>query len=234
MRKIQIILFFLACAIGLLSDAHAQTCTDNENGTRTCEYTASTGAVSPQNAVTAHFVGVYSSDQTTYTEFPSGYSYPSMRISDPTLNMVPNYYVGESVNVNGKTQPIASNDATSVTVTFWGLGPIANGTPFMVNKGGFKSPFGMGGGCYYGGCPAWPFTNFPFSYVLPNGTSASFNNFTGTADFTHQSDVVVRGTASGTDSYGVTVSVVIEFHWSAFCNRGCTKTFRSGTVAITQ
>lgn len=224
--RIALALLFLAMSLPMF----AQT---------TTTYQATTGTVSPQNAVTGDFVGVYSSSQTAYATFPSGYSYPSILITDPTLSMPPDAYAGNSININGRAYQITSNDATSITIRFWTGGPVpANGTPFTINSGGFKSPYGMGGGCYFGSCPAWQFTNYPFSYVLPNGTSASFTNFTGTANFTNQYDVIVRGTASGVDSTGASVSVSIEFEWGAFCRSGrgggCTKTFHTGTVTITE
>jgi hypothetical protein len=226
MREIALPLLFLALSAPLF----ART---------TTTYQASTGTVSSYNAVTGNFIGVYSSNQTTYATFPSGYSYPSMLVTDPTVHMVPDAYVGEDININRRSYPIKSNNATSVTIMFWTGGAVpANGTPFTINKGGFKSPNGMGGGCYFGGCPAWPFANYPFSYALPNGTTASFTNFTGTANFTNQFDVIVQGTASGVDSTGASVSVVIEFEWGAFCRSGrgggCTKTFHTGTVTITE
>ena len=102
----------------------------------------------------------------------------------------------------------------------------------------FISPNGMGNGCYYGSCPAWQFTNFPLSYALPDGTTASFTNFTGTANFTRESDVQIQGTASGVDSTGAPVSVQISWDWSAFCRSGrgggCTKKFLGGTLAVTK
>jgi hypothetical protein len=225
MREVALPLLILAMSLPMI----AQT---------TTTYQASTGTVSSYNVVTGNFIGVYSSNQTTYAEFPSGYSYPSMLITDPTLSMVPNAYVGESINIAERAYQVESNDATSVTIRFWtgGAAPV-NGTLFTIDKGGFKSPNGMGGGCYFGGCPAWQFTNYPFSYTLPDGTTASFTNFTGTADFTHQYDVKIQGTASGVDSTGSAVSAAIQWDFKAVAvGRGscCQKTLLVGTVTITK
>jgi hypothetical protein len=94
----------------------------------------------------------------------------------------------------------------------------------------------MGGACNYGECPAWQFANDHFSYALPDGTTADFTNFSGTADFTNQSDVKVKGTASGNDSAGTPVQVTVDWAWSASCRSGrgggCTKTFISGTLTV--
>jgi hypothetical protein len=107
-----------------------------------------------------------------------------------------------------------------------------------LNGGGaFHSPYGMGAGCYYGGCPAWQFSNYPLSYILPDGTTASFTNFAGAANFSTQ-DVHVQGTASGTDSTGSPVSIAIEWEWIASCRSGrgggCTKKFVQGELSITK
>src|ERR1700758_5453205 len=72
-------------------------------------------------------------------------------------------------------------------------------TGYLALGGSFVSPNSMGSGCYYGGCPDWQFSNYTLSYVLPAGTTAKFTNFTGSANFTAQSDVRVSGTASGVD-----------------------------------
>jgi hypothetical protein len=94
----------------------------------------------------------------------------------------------------------------------------------------------MGGACSYGECPDWQFSNYHFSYTLPDGTTADFTNFSGSADFTNQSDVKVKGTASGNDSTGVPVQVTVNWAWSASCRSGrgggCTKTFISGTLTV--
>jgi len=39
--------------------------------------------------------------------------------------------------------------------------------------GSFVSAYGMGAGCYYGGCPDWTFFNYPLSYALQDGISES-------------------------------------------------------------
>src|SRR5579864_5480724 len=64
-------------------------------------------------------------------------------------------------------------------------------TGYLALGGSFVSPDSMGSGCYYGGCPDWQFSNYTLSYALPDGTTASFSNFAGNANFTHQSDVTV-------------------------------------------
>src|SRR5437588_2046058 len=102
--------------------------------------------------------------------------------------------------------------------------------------GAFVSASGMGWGCYFGQCPAWQFRGYPFSYILPDGTTASFSNFAGTANFSAQSDVKVDGTASGIDSSGVAVNVTVHWEFGAFCRSGrgggSRKTFLTGTLAI--
>jgi hypothetical protein len=55
--------------------------------------------------------------------------------------------------------------------------------------GRFISADSTGSGCYYGECPDWQFSGYHCSYELPDGTTADFKNFSGTADFTDQSDV---------------------------------------------
>ena len=102
--------------------------------------------------------------------------------------------------------------------------------------GSFISPDAMGSGCYYGGCPAWQFDNYHFSYELPDGTTADFTNFSGTADFTDQSNVKVKATASGNDSTGTPVQVAVSWAWAAFCRSGrdggCRKQYISGALSI--
>jgi hypothetical protein len=109
-------------------------------------------------------------------------------------------------------------------------------TAALQPAGSFASPDSMGGACNYGECPAWQFTNDHFSYALPDSTTADFTNFSGTADFTNQSDVKVKGTASGNDSAGTPVQVTVDWAWSASCRSGrgggCTKTFISGTLTV--
>jgi hypothetical protein len=102
--------------------------------------------------------------------------------------------------------------------------------------GRFISADSMGSGCYYGECPDWQFSGYHCSYVLPDGTTADFKNFSGTADFTDQSDVKVKGTASGNDSTGVPVHISVGWAWAASCKSGrdggCRKTFISGTLTV--
>jgi hypothetical protein len=102
--------------------------------------------------------------------------------------------------------------------------------------GSFVSPDSMGSGCYYGGCPAWQFSNYHFSYALADGTQANFTNFSGSADFTHQMDVKVSGAASGNDSTGAAVQVSVNWDWSAVCRSGrgggCTKRYISGALTV--
>jgi hypothetical protein len=104
--------------------------------------------------------------------------------------------------------------------------------------GSFASPDSMGSGCYYGGCPAWQFSNYHFSYALPDGTQANFTNFSGAADFTDQSDVKVSGAASGNDSTGAAVQVSVNWQWSAVCRSGrgggCTKQYISGALTVSK
>jgi hypothetical protein len=97
---------------------------------------------------------------------------------------------------------------------------------------------GFGGpDCYYGSC-VQNFSNYPLSYALPDGTTAQFSNFAGTANFIVQSDVTVIGTASGTDSTGTPVSVSVNVQWTAVCRSGrgggCTKKFLAGTLNVTK
>lgn len=102
--------------------------------------------------------------------------------------------------------------------------------------GSFVSPESMGSGCYYGGCPDWQFSNYHFSYQLPDGTTADFTNFSGTANFSDQSDVKVTGTASCNDATGTSVQVNVSWAWAASCpsgrDGGCRKQFISGTLTV--
>ncbi len=102
----------------------------------------------------------------------------------------------------------------------------------------FSSPDAFGSGCYYGSCPAWPFSGYTLNYSLPDGTNASLTNFTGTSDFQSQSDLYTQGTASGTDSTGAAVSVTVYVQWVAKCRSGrgggCTKYFTTGTLTVTK
>jgi hypothetical protein len=113
-----------------------------------------------------------------------------------------------------------------------------------VSGGDFNSPYGMGGQCYWGGCPNWPFYNYPLSYVLPmDNSTASFTNFTGTADFssTHCSVspqcIFAKGTAGGVDSLGRSVSVSISWEVAAYCRSGrgggCTKKLVQAEMDVT-
>jgi hypothetical protein len=111
-------------------------------------------------------------------------------------------------------------------------------TGYLALGGSFVSPDSMGSGCYYGGCPDWQFSNYTLSYSLPDGTTATLTNFTGSANFTSQTDVQVSGTASGTDSTGAPVSVSVSWAWSAFCRSGrgggCTKHYLGGDLTVTK
>jgi hypothetical protein len=111
-------------------------------------------------------------------------------------------------------------------------------TGYLELGGNFVSPNSMGSGCNYGGCPDWQFSSYPFSYVLPDGTTADFTNFSGTANFTDQSDVRVSGTAAGNDSTGTPVQVSVNWAWAASCKSGrdggCTKKYISGTLTVTK
>lgn len=105
-------------------------------------------------------------------------------------------------------------------------------------KGSFISPDSMGSGCYYGGCPDWSFSDYHLSYRLPDGTTADFTNFSGTANFSDQSDVKVTGTASCNDGTGTSVQVNVSWAWAASCHSGrdggCQKQFISGTLTVTK
>ena len=78
------------------------------------------------------------------------------------------------------------------------------------------------------------------SFVSPYGmgTTASFNNFAGSANFTNQFDVKVQGTASGYDSTGAFVTVGVNWAWAAYCRSGrgggCTKKYISGDLNVTR
>jgi hypothetical protein len=111
-------------------------------------------------------------------------------------------------------------------------------TGYLALGGSFVSPDSMGSGCYYGGCPDWQFSNYTLSYSLPDGTTATFNNFMGSANFTSQTDVKVSGTASGLDSTGAPVSVSVSWAWGAYCRSGrgggCSKHFLGGDLNVTK
>ena len=113
-----------------------------------------------------------------------------------------------------------------------------------VSGGDFNSPNGMGGQCYWGGCPNWPFYNYPLSYVLPSdGSTAQFTNFTGTADFSgthcslYRQCAFVKGTASGMDSLDRRVSVAVSWEFDALCRAGrgggCTKKLVQAEMDVT-
>jgi hypothetical protein len=74
--------------------------------------------------------------------------------------------------------------------------------------------------------------------VLPDGTTANFTNFTGSANFTNQRDVTVQGTASGYDSTGALVTVSVNWAWAAYCRSGrgggCTKKYLGGDLNVTK
>src|SRR4051794_4978050 len=131
------------------------------------------------------------------------------------------------------SQPSSSTTYQSTSGTVSSLNAV---TADLQLGGSFASPDSMGSGCYYGGCPDWQFSNYHFSYQLPDGATADFANFNGTADFTDQSDVKVTGTASCKDSTGATVQVNVKWEWAASCKSGrdggCRKTFLSGTLTV--
>jgi hypothetical protein len=139
------------------------------------------------------------------------------------------------------SQPTSGAQSNSVLIY-----PSSTGTVSSLNAvtgdlqpgGSFVSPDPMGSGCSYGACPAWQFRNYKFSYALPDGTTAEFTNFSGTANFTDQSNVQVRGTASGNDSTGAPVQVSVNWSWAAFCRSGrdggCTKRYISGRLTVTR
>lgn len=111
-------------------------------------------------------------------------------------------------------------------------------TGYLDQGGSFVSPDSMGSGCYYGSCSNWQFNNYPLSFVLPDGTTASLTNFSGSANFSVQSDLKVSGTASGYDSTGNPVTVSVSWSWGAFCRSGrgggCTKRYISGELTVTR
>jgi hypothetical protein len=130
--------------------------------------------------------------------------------------------------------------AQTTTTYQSGSGTISPGnavTGHLDLGGSFVSPYGMGSGCYYGGCPNLTFSGYTLSYVLPNGTTANFTNFAGSANFTNQYDVKVQGTASGYDSEGAFVTVTVNWAWAAYCRSGrgggCTKKYIGGDLNVT-
>ncbi len=125
---------------------------------------------------------------------------------------------------------------TTYTATSGYVGPSNAVTGYFTGGGSFVSPNTMGAGCYYGGCSNWTFSNYPLSYALSDGTTASFSNFAGSANFTTQ-NVPVSGTASGVDSQGRSVNVDISWEWAARCKSGrgggCTKKLITATMTVT-
>jgi hypothetical protein len=104
--------------------------------------------------------------------------------------------------------------------------------------GSFDTIYGFGAqGCYYGTCDL-SYSGHPFTYTLPDGTQATFNNLQGTADFRVQADVKIDGTATGTDSTGAPVSITVHVDFAARCRSGrgggCTKIFLDGTLDVTK
>jgi hypothetical protein len=104
--------------------------------------------------------------------------------------------------------------------------------------GSFDTVYGFGGpDCYFGTCDM-PYYNHPFTYTLPDGSQASFNNLQGMADFRVQSDVKIDGTASGIDTTGAAVSITVHIDFAARCRSGrgggCTKVFLDGTLEVTK
>ena len=70
--------------------------------------------------------------------------------------------------------------------------------------------------CYFPG--PCDFTGSKFSYVLADGTSTVFQNFSGTFHSVSSSVYEIDGTASGTDSTRATVSVVVVYQFRAWPN----------------
>lgn len=147
---------------------------------------------------------------------------------------------GQSTRTSQSTQSTGTSNPSKSGTSYQS----SSGTVSSVNAvtgdlqpgGSFVSPDSMGSGCYYGGCPAWQFSDYPFSYVLPDGTTAEFTNFSGTANFTDQSNVRVSGKASGSDSAGAPVQVSVSWAWAAVCRSGrdggCRKRYISGTLTV--
>lgn len=88
--------------------------------------------------------------------------------------------------------------------------------------------------CYFPG--PCDFTGSTFSYVPADGTSAVFQNFSGTFHSVSSSVYEIDGTASGTDSTGATVSVVVVYQFRAWCRAGrgggCYKKYLSGSMTV--
>ena len=70
-------------------------------------------------------------------------------------------------------------------------------------------------------------------YTLPDATTATLTNLTGTFD----GSGTIAGTASGVDSKGHIVSVAVTFSFAVVCRSGrgggCTKTFVGGSLTVT-
>jgi hypothetical protein len=136
--------------------------------------------------------------------------------------------------------PSGTGSQPNSTVTYesnsWTVSSLNAVTGELQLGGNFVSPDSMGSGCYYGGCPDWQFSNYAFSYHLPDGTTADLLNFSGTANFTDQSNVQVSGTASGNDSTGTAVQVSVSWAWAASCKSGrdggCRKKYISGKLTV--
>lgn len=149
--------------------------------------------------------------------------------SQPTSGTTPQPSSGTSAQPNS----VEAYESNSGTVS--SLNAV---TGELQGGGSFASPDAMGRGCSYGECPSWHFSEYHFSYQLPDGTTAEFTNFSGTANFADQSDVQVSGTASGGDSTGTPVQVNVSWAWAASCRSGrdggCTKRYISGTLKVTK
>ena len=124
---------------------------------------------------------------------------------------------------------------TTTYQSFSGTVSSTNAVTGHLERGGsFVSPDSMGNGCHYGACPDWQFSNYAFSYVLGDGTTAHLTNFSGSADFTTKSEVRIVGTASGYDSTGGPVFIRVAWAWGALCRTGgsCTKHCIAGDLTI--
>ena len=122
------------------------------------------------------------------------HSYPS---TNSRYKLSTKFSDAQSTNSGTGSQPPSSTDPQPHSTTTYqsnsGKVTSLNAVTAALQPGGsFASPDSMGGACNYGECPAWQFTNDHFSYALPDGTTADFTNFSGTADFTNQSDVKVK------------------------------------------
>ena len=88
--------------------------------------------------------------------------------------------------------------------------------------------------CYFPG--PCDFSASTLSYVLVDGTYAVFQNFSGTFHSVGSSVYEIDGTASGTNSIGATVSVVVRYQFRAWCRSGrgggCYKKYISGSMTV--